>query len=148
MYPLEPSFVLPRRRKRVPRSEIAALIDVVLLLLLFVLLTSQYVLTPGFDVLLPAATIPGPPGPRAVVLEIPRFLDAPYFLNGEAVPPGVLFERLAAISRDRPREVLVIAPDRLANAARLIDVLEKAQKAGLSRIRIATLEPAAPSVPR
>jgi biopolymer transport protein ExbD len=140
MLPLEPSFTLPRRTRKIPRAEITALIDVVLLLLIFVILTSQYVVTPGFEVVLPAITVPGPPGPRAVVLEIPRFLDAPYFLNGEPVPPEDLVGRLAAVQREHPQEVLVIAPDRRAGAERLLEALEKAQGAGLHRIRIATRE--------
>jgi biopolymer transport protein ExbD len=138
MYPLEPSFTLPRTRRKLPRSEITALIDVVLLLLIFVLLTSQYVVTPGFEVVLPAAAIPGPPGPRAAVLEVPRSLDSPYFLNGEAVKPEALLERLKAISLENPREILVIAPDRRATTERFLDALAKAQQAGIYRIRIAT----------
>lgn len=137
MLPLEPSFTLPRRTRLIPRAEITALVDVVLLLLLFVILTSQYVVTPGFEVVLPAVTVPGPPGPRAVVLEIPRSVDAPYFLNGEPVRPEDLVGRLAAVHREQPEEALVIAPDRRAGTERLLEALEKAQEAGLYRIRIA-----------
>jgi biopolymer transport protein ExbD len=145
---LEPSFTLPRRTRRIPRAEITALIDVVLLLLIFVLLTSQYVVTPGFEVVLPAITVPGPPGPRAVVLEIPRSLDAPYFLNGEPVRPEALVGRLAAVHREHPQEALVIAPDRRASTERLLEALEKAQEAGLYRIRIAARESSSSPAPR
>lgn len=138
MYLLEPSFVLPRARRGVPRAEITALIDVVLLLLLFVILTSQYMVTPGFDVVLPAAGDAGPPGSRAIVLEIPRSAGAPYFLNGRAVQPDELTARLAEVLRERPQEMLVIAPDYRATADRLLRALEEARKAGIHRIRIAT----------
>lgn len=147
IYPLEPSFALPRRPRGGPRFEIIALIDVILLLLIFVLLTSDYMVTPGFDVVLPAAGSAEPPGPRSLVLEIPRAPDAPYFLNGEAVPPGELVARLETALRERPEEVLVIAPDRRADADRLLQALEQARQAGFYRIRIAAGGPPLPRRP-
>jgi len=138
MYPLEPAFTIPRKTRTPPRAELTALIDVVLLLLIFVLVTSQYVVTPGFDVMLPSANVEEAPGPRPLVLQIPRAPDAPFFLNGRPVPEEELAARLGELNRERPNDVLVIAPDRRASAERFLTALEYAQSARFLRIRIAT----------
>jgi biopolymer transport protein ExbD len=147
MEPLEPLFTLPRSPRTPPRAEITALIDVVLLLLVFVLLTSQYVVTPGFDVMLPAATVEEGPGPRPLVLQIPQAPESPFFLNGSQVAGGDLAARLEELGREQPEDVLVIAPDRRAATERLLQALEAAQAAGFARIRIATENGAGPPAP-
>jgi biopolymer transport protein ExbD len=147
MDPLEPVFTLPRQRRTPPRAELTALVDVVLLLLVFVILTSQYVLTPGFDVMLPAAAVGDAPGPRSLVLQVPRSSDAPFFLNGSPVLEEDLPSRLEQLNRERPDDVLVIAPDRRAFTDRFLEALETAQEAGFVKIRIATeaMEGSAPA---
>jgi len=138
MEPLEPLFTLPRPKRTPPRAELTALIDVILLLLVFVVLTSQYVVTPGFDLMLPEASLEAGPGPRPLVLQIPRSPVAPFYLNGSPVSEKDLSVRLEELGREYPDDVLVIAPDRRATTERLLLAFESAQSAGFSRIRIAT----------
>jgi biopolymer transport protein ExbD len=145
MEPLEPLFTLPRKIRTPPRAELTALIDVILLLLVFVILTSQYVVTPGFDVMLPAASLEAEPGPRSLVLQVPRSPVAPFFLNGSPVSEENLALRLQELGREHPDDVLVIAPDRRATTERLLLAFESAQAAGFSRIRIATQSARAPA---
>ncbi len=134
---LEPAFRIERKREAYPRVELTALLDVILLLLIFVLLTSQFILTSSFNVELPESTAASLSAAQDLVIQIPRSSEANLFFDGEPVAWESFAARLRAAYVKKPDGTVLLAADRQADVGRLLKVLESAREAGFRRIRIA-----------
>jgi len=134
---LEPAFRIERKREAYPRVELTALLDVILLLLIFVLLTSEFVLTSSFNVELPESTAGTLSAAQDLLIQIPRSSEAALFIDGEPVPSERLRARLRLAYVKKPDGTVLLAPDRRADVGRLLRVLESVREAGFRRIRIA-----------
>ena len=136
----EPSFRIARKPLRLHRVELTALMDVAFLLLIFVILTSSYVVRPVVDVSLPNVGPAGTAPPGKIVLQIPASPREMLYLSGEPVEEGTLAEHLMEIYlTDRDTSIL-IAPDRRAPVERFLQIIRAVRDAGFRDIRIAVEE--------
>lgn len=116
--------------------DIAPLIDVVFILLLFFLVTATLVQDAGVPVERPSASTS-----RALRAEAMRVTLAPSgaaYVDGMMVDDGVLRERLAAYVRQNPDASVVIIPDRTVPSGRLVEVMDQARAAGAEDVALAT----------
>jgi biopolymer transport protein ExbD len=134
---LEPAFRIERKREAYPRVELTALLDVILLLLIFVLLTSEFILTSSFNVELPESAAGTLSSAEDLVIQVPRSSEAALFFDGEPVPWTSAAARLRAAYAKKPNGTVLLAADRRADVGRLLRVLEAVREAGFRRIRIA-----------
>jgi biopolymer transport protein ExbD len=68
--------------------------------------------------------------------------DGGLTLAGEALDPGRLDERLAAVFRDREDRTLFLAADRSLPYAKVADVIDACRAAGVTAIGVVTRKPA------
>lgn len=119
---------------------VISLIDVLLTLLMFFVLTTTFVQQSRMKVTLPEASNPArTPDPKALVLLVDR-AGHYYIGNNEVLEPGIdglkhALSRLAGDDRDRP--VLLRADGQTPNQA-VVTAMDALGQLGFSRLRIAT----------
>jgi len=114
--------------------DIAPLIDVVFLLLIFFMLTSSFVIQPGIKVRLP----------RAVTSEVIKNENIEILVTGENVI--YLFSRVVTPDEIRAffkqtakrEQTILIKADRRASLGRVVEIWDMARDQGLTQINIAT----------
>jgi biopolymer transport protein ExbD len=112
------------------------LIDCVLQLLIFFMLTSSFVLQTGILVDLPKARAPKLQEEQDIVITITRDNDT--YLNDQKVPlaqlPIALLEKVTKSSK----KVVLIKPDKRVETGKLVEVMGIAKSVGVESLGIAT----------
>jgi biopolymer transport protein ExbD len=125
-----------RLRRFPPALEPAAMMDVVLLVLLFFMISSSYVSRPGVEIQLPdVETTSGLPM-DSLVVTLTR--NGQIFFNDRRLQSRDLQTALERAHRERPDSPLVIEADGEVPVSVQMSVYEKGAKAGVSRIAFAT----------
>lgn len=114
--------------------DIAPLIDVVFLQLIYFMLTSSFILHPGVRVSLPKAATGGKLSASNVVLTLTK--DHVIYLDRQVVTLAELRSSLKQANRERP---ILIRADRYAYVEKLIELWDLCRDAGYSSVHIATL---------
>ena len=114
--------------------DIAPLIDVIFLLLIFFMLSSSFVFQSGISVKLPKAVTSDIVKEENFIVTITS--ENVTYLNGEIVTLKELKQKLNRPgSQERP---LLIKADRRASVGRIVDVWDLCRDLGIERINIAT----------
>ena len=116
--------------------DIAPLIDVVFILLIFFLVTATFTRDAGVDVERPGANITRRLEPDAARLHLVANGDV--YWEGRRVSAEQLHERLRRYTAGSRSKALVIVPDRNVSAGRLIEVMDVARRAGAEDVVVAT----------
>ncbi len=132
---------LERTQAPQPFSDInvTPLVDVMLVLVVIFIVTAPLLASAiRLDLPASAAARPGQ-APAAVVVS----LDAQggLFLDDQPVTPAALAQRFAAAARVNPATEIQLRADRTVPYGRVVEVMDAAQQAGLSRVGFAA-EPA------
>lgn len=129
-----------RFRRRVERKrgslDIAPLVDVIFLLLLFFMLTSNFVLLGGIRLQLPASELTESQKEEGVTVVIGERGET--FFNREALLPEALRQRLRREALAGPDRLVIVRADRCVPHGRVVEVMGMVKKAGFSRIAIGT----------
>ena len=123
-------------RKRMVLFSPISLTDIVLLLLIFFLLTSSFVVQPGIKVKLPQAASAQQDDSDKIFLTITR--QEQIFLNQEQINLNELGNRLRQLLQDRPDKLVVIRADKDLTLEATIRIIDTAKLAGAERFMIAT----------
>jgi len=116
--------------------DIAPLIDVVFILLIFFLVTTTFVRDTGVDVDRPGAVVTRPLEPTSLRVSITASNEI--YTDGGRVDLDELRVKVTEfVARDRQRSVIVI-PDREVPSGRLIEVMDVARLAGAEDVAVAT----------
>lgn len=116
------------------RIDLAPLVDVVFLLIIFFMLTSTFVRQPGITVRLPKAVTSEVLDERNLVISITS--EGEIFHNGELITLAELREELQdAASQDRP---VLIKADQKSSLGRVVEVWDLCRSIGISQVNIAT----------
>lgn len=122
--------------------EAAPLASVLFLLLIFVVLSSSFVLQPGVKVDLPVSAVRSPGAFRGMVVTVTR--ENLLFFNEERINLAGLPKALQdAVQRQRVQE-LIIKADRQVPHGTVVEIMNMAFAAGIPSIHIAT-RPASPA---
>ena len=126
------------KRRRAPSVIIVSLIDVLLVVLIFLMVTTAFKETPAFKVTLPETTREAPkPG----VTDNPPLIvtittNSPHFYLGKM---AVTLDRLKAEftqrSKDNPRLIVAVRADDQAAYGNVVKVTEAAQAAQVQEVR-------------
>ena len=114
--------------------DMAPLIDVVFLLLIFFMLTSSFVSQPGIKVKLPRALTGQVLQRNTVVLTITK--NNQMYLNNKKLTFDDLKSELKQI--DKERQTLLIKADEKAPIGRIVEVWDLCRELGISQVNIAT----------
>jgi len=120
--------------------DITPIIDTVFNLLIFFALSLNFISTPGIKVQLPKSSAKEvalePKDVRVVISEAGQL-----YLNEDAVTPQVLGEMLQKAAAKSPETRVLIQADERVPHGRVVEVMDFARIAGLTRLAIVTQPP-------
>ncbi len=116
-----------------PQINVTPLIDVILQLVIFFMLTSSFVVQPGLRIQLPEVGEKSSEEERGRSVLITKD-EAIYFEKGRVT----LDELEQALARIQTKELLIVRADRDARHGLVVTVMDLAKQAGFTRLAIAT----------
>lgn len=114
----------------------SSLTDIVMLLLIFFLLSSSFVIQPGIKVQLPKAETGETGTDKNVTISVTE--KGQVFVNAEQVTLENLGRRLSTALTSNPHMVVVINADRNVTLQNTVQVIDIAKAVGATRFMIAT----------
>ncbi|OGH04279.1 MAG: hypothetical protein A2600_11050 [Candidatus Lambdaproteobacteria bacterium RIFOXYD1_FULL_56_27] len=127
------------RQKPKIGMDLTPLIDVVFLLLIFFIVSTTFVANPGILVNLPKASA-RPVAQKPETIEVTLTQDHRIYLEGQEVAPGQLQDELVALTQGKGTPGLIIRADGAAQHQRVVEIMDAAYKAGVTRLSVATLD--------
>ena len=124
------------RRRPDVRIEVINLIDIVLMILLFFVVTTTFVMQPGIPVNLPNASSSVKVGGTEIALVITA--NETIYFQGKKVELEELPSLLKAAIVNKKNTILLINADEKASHGRVVSVLDMAKALGIERLAIAT----------
>ena len=121
-----------------PEINVISMVDIVLVLLLFFMVTSSFVHQSHLSMQLPKAQQAAAGEPKSPIT-IDLSASGQVRMNKQALSMADLAGQLKALAAKDPERVIVLRADKNTTQQYVIDVLDAAQEAGLTRISIATL---------
>ncbi len=129
---------LTTRHKPMAAFSIISLADIVLLLLIYFLLTSTYVVSQGIKVRLPKAEAERVQEVQNIVVSVTK--EGKIFLNNRPVTVQELTPKIHQLLKERPGAAIVLMADEDVRIQEAVRVLEASAKAGGRKLIIATRE--------
>jgi biopolymer transport protein ExbD len=131
--------MLVHRKKRehyAIQMPLTSLIDIVFMLLIYFLLTTNFMVDEGIDVKLPQASASKPQTQK----EITVYVDAQgqAFIENQPVSLGDLFQRIKELVNGDSDRLVVIKADRNVMLNKAVQVMDVAKAAGAGRLVLAT----------
>ncbi|MBW1689397.1 MAG: biopolymer transporter ExbD [Deltaproteobacteria bacterium] len=123
----------PRLKVEIP---LTALIDIVFLLLIYFLLTTNFLVDEGIKIKLPQAKASAPQTEKEITVYVDRQGRA--FLGTEEVSLAMLFDRLKEMIGGKENKLVVIRADRAVILNKAVKVMDIAKAAGAGRLCLAT----------
>ncbi|MBG85893.1 MAG: hypothetical protein CMO80_03210 [Verrucomicrobiales bacterium] len=125
-----------RKRRQAPAVVIVSLIDVLIVVLIFLVSSTQFKKPTAVTLALPESTTSKPAGEHdgeSIIVEIAK--DSPHlYLNGEVVETNLLFHTIQqAVKRDQ-EALVAIRADEKAPFGVIIQVMDLAKNAGLKNL--------------
>lgn len=128
------------RRTEEPEINLIPFIDVLLVVLIFLMLTTSFSKFTELQLNLPQASADRVrERPQEIVVAVTA--DGRYAVNRELLQGGgveLLSKSLAEAARAQPEAVLIISADAAASHQAVISVMEAARRTGLTRVTFAT----------
>ena len=131
------------RTREEPEINLIPLIDVLLVIIIFLMLTTTYAKMSGLEINLPTAEASKPP-------EQPSQIDVAVTAGGQVLVDKAplasndikaISEALRRAAGTRPDPLIVINADAKASHQSVVDIMQAAQSAGYPRIAFATQAP-------
>ena len=123
----------PRLKVEIP---LTPLIDIVFLLLIYFLLTTNFMVDEGIKIKLPQAKASAPQTEKEITVYVDRQGRA--FLGTEEVSLSMLFDRLKEMIGGKEDKLVVIRADRAVILNKAVKVMDVAKAAGAGRLCLAT----------
>ncbi|GAB4256069.1 ExbD/TolR family protein [Deferrisoma sp.] len=126
-----------KKRRELVGLEITPLVDVVFLLLIFFMLSTTFVVSPGIRIDLPRARSE-PVRQEVKDLRVKIDAEGTLYLGNRRASPEDLDARFAEVARANPDTLVIIEADEATRHLHVVDVMDRAKSAGLHRLAIAT----------
>lgn len=125
-----------RKHQIQPNFNYASLTDIVLQLLIFFLLSSSFVSSPGIKVALPKAQTSDIQADRQTVITITH--GGKLYLNTDEVTTSTLAQRLIPLLDKDREQVVIIRADQEVSLQKAVEVIDIAKGVGAQKFMIAT----------
>ncbi len=130
-------LVHPKRRDPLKvQVPLTSLIDIVFLLLIYFLLTTNFMVDEGIKIKLPQARAAAPQTEEVLTVYVDQQGRA--FLGTEEVSIARLFDRLKEMIGSRENKLVVVRADRAVILNKAVKVMDIAKAAGAGRLCLAT----------
>jgi biopolymer transport protein ExbD len=127
----------PRKRKRYEiQTPLTSLIDIVFLLLIYFLLTTNFMVDEGIDIKLPQAKAAAPQTQQEITLYVDK--EGRAFLMNKEISLDAMFKDLKKMIGNNKNTLIVIKADRGVILNRVVRVMDIAKAAGAGRLCLAT----------
>ncbi|MDL2275375.1 biopolymer transporter ExbD [Desulfosarcina sp. OttesenSCG-928-G10] len=125
----------PKKRYEI-QMPLTSLIDIVFMLLIYFLLTTNFMVDEGISIKLPQARAAAPQTEEVITV----FVDSKgrSFLDNAEVPMDQLFDRLKARIGTQTDKLVVVRADRTLMLNQAVKVMDIAKAAGAGRLCLAT----------
>ena len=128
------------RRKKRARYEVqmplTSLIDIVFLLLIYFLLTTNFMVDEGIKIKLPQARASKPQVEEAITIYVDK--EGRSYLNDQEITIGDLFKRIKEMIGNNKDKLVVVRADRGVILNKAVKVMDVAKAAGAGRLCLAT----------
>jgi biopolymer transport protein ExbD len=128
------------RRPDEPEINLVPFIDILLVIIIFLVITTTYARFTELQISLPVADA-NRPDERPAQIQVAVAADGRYAINNQRInyqDPASLAAELLAAAKNNTEAVIVINADASASHQSVVNVLEAARMAGLARITFAT----------
>jgi biopolymer transport protein ExbD len=130
-------LVHPKRRERIKvQVPLTSLIDIVFLLLIYFLLTTNFMVEEGIKIKLPQARAAAPQTEEVITVYVEQQGRA--FLGTQEVSISRLFDRLKDMIGGRENKLVVVRADRAVILNKAVKVMDIAKAAGAGKLCLAT----------
>jgi biopolymer transport protein ExbD len=130
-------LVHARKRKRFQvQIPLTSLIDIVFLLLIYFLLTTNFMVDEGIKIKLPQAKAAAPQTEEVITVYVDQ--EGRAFLGTDEVPLAELFDRIKEKIGSKQDELVVIRADRAVILNKAVKVMDIVKAAGAGRLCLAT----------
>ncbi|TYO99697.1 outer membrane transport energization protein ExbD [Geothermobacter ehrlichii] len=130
-------MLIRRRSEEEPRVDLTPMVDVVFLLLIFFMISTTFVETPGIDIKLPESSLTvSEKKPDEVQVYIDR--DGNLFFQGKKTGIGQLRKKLARSMAGNRKATFVLMADKEVRHGLVVEVMDVARSAGFYNMAIAT----------
>lgn len=127
----------PRKRKRYGiQAPLTSLIDIVFLLLIYFLLTTNFMVDEGIKIKLPQAKAAAPQTQQEITIYVDK--DGRAYLMNKETPLNILFLELKKMIGGQKDRLVVIRADRAVILNKAVRVMDLAKAAGAGRLCLAT----------
>lgn len=130
---------LRKGRSGAPEINMAPLLDMVFILLIFFLVTTSFVKEAGVDVERPVAKSAETKAATNMIIGIDR--DGGVYMQGKRIDVRSVQPRMKQYVMETPKGSVVIAADKQSTTNTLIQVLDGCRLAGVKNISIAARKP-------
>lgn len=127
------------RGKEPPVVNLTSLIDVVLLLLIFFMISTTFVLSPGLKVDLPESSAEEIVQEEKDIIVVVT-VDDEIFIGEDRMTSDSLTEKLRKFKEEYPDANLIIQADEGASHGAVVVVMDSAKRTGFSKLSIATVK--------
>lgn len=131
--------MLVHRKKR-PLYQIQApltsLIDIVFLLLIYFMLTTNFIVDEGIKIKLPQAKAAAPQTQKEITVYVDK--DGRTFLLNKQLPEDMLFKKIKEMIGGKKDKLVVVKADRTVVLNKAVKVMDLAKAAGAARLCLAT----------
>lgn len=125
-----------KRRPYTVKVPLASLIDIVFLLLIYFLLTTNFIVDEGIKIRLPKADASSPQVKRELVISVQE--DGTIQVGSETVAEAHLFSAVREKLRDRENRTVIIRADKGLVLEKAVRVMDLVKAAGAERLCLAT----------
>jgi len=115
---------------------LTSLIDIVFLLLIYFLLTTNFMVDEGIKIKLPQAKASAPQTEQTITVYVDQ--EGRSYLNNQEVSLGALFTRLKEMIGSKKDKLVVVRADRSVILNKAVKVMDVAKAAGAGRLCLAT----------
>ena len=127
----------PRKRKRYGiQAPLTSLIDIVFLLLIYFLLTTNFLVDEGINIKLPQAKAAAPQIEQEITIYVDK--NGKAFLRDKEIPLNLLFIELKNMIGNQKDRLVIIKADRAVILNKAVKVMDLAKAAGAGRLCLAT----------
>ena len=125
-----------KKRSNGVQMPLTSLIDIVFLLLIYFLLTTNFLVDEGIAIKLPQAKAAAPQTEEVITVYVD--VDGNTYIADQLVQAGDLFDRLKAMIGGSRDKMVVVRADRAVMLNRAVKVMDLAKAAGAGRLMLAT----------
>ncbi len=126
-----------RRKNRIQiQMPLTSLIDIVFLLLIYFLLTTNFMVEEGIKIKLPQARAAAPQTEEVITVYVDQ--EGRAFLETQEVSYAGLFDRLREMIEQSKNKLVVVRADRAVVLNKAVKVMDIAKAAGAERLCLAT----------